>query len=165
MNPAPSAEGRGNSMLSCYEFDVGISNTDLMRETDVRLGDSLPTLEELAGGLDHCQTGDRHQMEQAWLQALLAMEVEGVSRPSEDRQGDSRVDRKHVSRKHVSRKPSLGNAADPIGTSPSRFRHCGIDYSPRSFLTAKVDSIIRYAISYSETCQFYNIGEAQGDES
>jgi hypothetical protein len=24
-------------MLSCYEFDVGISNTDLMRETDVRL--------------------------------------------------------------------------------------------------------------------------------
>ena len=37
MTPSPSAEGRGNSMLSCYEFDVGISNTDLMRETDVRL--------------------------------------------------------------------------------------------------------------------------------
>ena len=37
MTPSPSAEGRGNSMLSCYEFEVGISNTDLMRETDVRL--------------------------------------------------------------------------------------------------------------------------------
>ena len=28
-------------MLSCYEFDVGISNTDLMRETDVRLTESF----------------------------------------------------------------------------------------------------------------------------
>src|SRR5215510_4943684 len=37
MIPAPSAERRGNSMLYCYEFDVGISYTDLMRETDVRL--------------------------------------------------------------------------------------------------------------------------------
>jgi hypothetical protein len=37
MTPSPSAEGRGNSMLSCYEFDVGSINTDLMRETDVRL--------------------------------------------------------------------------------------------------------------------------------
>ena len=37
MTPSPSVEGQGNSMLSCYEFDVGISNTDLMRETDVRL--------------------------------------------------------------------------------------------------------------------------------
>jgi hypothetical protein len=28
-------------MLSCYEFDVGISNTDLMWETDVRLTASI----------------------------------------------------------------------------------------------------------------------------
>ena len=28
-------------MLSCYEFDVGISYTDLMRETDVRLNASF----------------------------------------------------------------------------------------------------------------------------
>jgi hypothetical protein len=37
----------------------------------------LAILEELAGGLDHRQTGDRHQMAQAGLQALLAMEVRG----------------------------------------------------------------------------------------
>jgi hypothetical protein len=37
MTPSPSVEGRGNSILSCYEFDVGISNTDLTRKTDVRL--------------------------------------------------------------------------------------------------------------------------------
>src|SRR5215470_16489149 len=49
----------------------------------------LATLEELAGGLDHRQTGDRHQMAQAGFQALLAMEVEGSGRPAEDRQGDS----------------------------------------------------------------------------
>src|SRR5262249_27980168 len=49
----------------------------------------LATLEELAGGLTHCQTGDRHQMAQAGLQVLLAMEVEGSGRSSEDRQGDS----------------------------------------------------------------------------
>jgi len=49
----------------------------------------LVTLEELARGLDHRQTGDRHQMAQAGLQALLAMEVEGSGWPSEDRQGDS----------------------------------------------------------------------------
>jgi hypothetical protein len=55
----------------------------------ILLGDSLRTLEELAGGLTHCQTGDRHQIAQAGLQALLAMEVEGSGRPSEDRQGDS----------------------------------------------------------------------------
>src|SRR5215510_10091289 len=55
----------------------------------ILLGDSIPTLDELAGGLDHRQTGDRHQMAQAGLQALLAMEVQGPSRPSEDRQGDS----------------------------------------------------------------------------
>src|SRR5262249_38379899 len=55
----------------------------------ILLGDSLATLEELAGGLDHCQTGDRHHMAQAGLQALLAMEVEGSGRPSEDRPGDS----------------------------------------------------------------------------
>ena len=35
----------------------------------------LATLGELAGGLDHRQTGDRHQMAQARLQALLAMEA------------------------------------------------------------------------------------------
>src|SRR5262249_45832217 len=34
------------------------------------LGDSLAILEELAEGLDHCQTGDRHQMAQAGIQAL-----------------------------------------------------------------------------------------------
>jgi hypothetical protein len=28
----------------------------------ILLGDSLAALEELAAGLDHCQTGDRHQM-------------------------------------------------------------------------------------------------------
>src|SRR5215813_8916740 len=28
----------------------------------ILLGDSLAALQELAGGLDHCQTGDRHQM-------------------------------------------------------------------------------------------------------
>src|SRR5215470_2197789 len=55
----------------------------------ILLGDSLANLEELAGGLDHCQTGDRHQMAQAGFQALLAMEVEGSGRPAEDRQGDS----------------------------------------------------------------------------
>src|SRR5215510_9714418 len=55
----------------------------------ILLGDPLATLEELAGGLDHRQTRDRHQMAQAGLQALLAMEVQGPSRPSEDRQGDS----------------------------------------------------------------------------
>src|SRR5215510_5803607 len=54
----------------------------------ILLGDSLAILEELAGGLDHCQPGDRHQMAQAGLQALLAMEVQGAGRPSEDRQGD-----------------------------------------------------------------------------
>ena len=55
----------------------------------ILLGDSLATLEELAGGLDHCQTGDRHQMAQARLQALLETEVQSSGRPSEDRQGDS----------------------------------------------------------------------------
>jgi hypothetical protein len=45
----------------------------------------LSILEELAGGLDHRQTGDRHQMAQARLQALLAMEVQDAGRPSEDR--------------------------------------------------------------------------------
>jgi hypothetical protein len=55
----------------------------------ILLGDSFATLEELAGGLDHRQTGDRNQMAQAGLQALLAMEVEGPGRPSEDRQRDS----------------------------------------------------------------------------
>src|SRR5262245_45468300 len=35
----------------------------------ILLCDSLPTLEELEGGLDHCQTGDRYQMAQAGLQA------------------------------------------------------------------------------------------------
>ena len=55
----------------------------------ILLGDSLANLDELAGGLDHCQTGDRHQMAQAGFQALLAMEVDGSGRPSEDRQGDS----------------------------------------------------------------------------
>jgi hypothetical protein len=35
--PSPYSGGRGASMLSCYEFDVGISNTDLMWETDLRL--------------------------------------------------------------------------------------------------------------------------------
>ena len=49
----------------------------------------LATLEELVGGLDHCQTGDRHQMAQTRLSVILAMEVEGSGRPSEDRQGDS----------------------------------------------------------------------------
>jgi hypothetical protein len=47
------------------------------------MGDSLANLEELAGDLDHRQTGDRHQMAQARLQALLAMEVEGSGGPSE----------------------------------------------------------------------------------
>ena len=51
----------------------------------ILLGDSLAILEELAGGLDHRQTGDRHQMAQAGIQALLAMEVQGADRPSEDR--------------------------------------------------------------------------------
>ena len=51
----------------------------------ILLGDSLSILEELAGGLDHRQTGDRHQMAQAGHQALLAMEVQGAGRPSEDR--------------------------------------------------------------------------------
>jgi len=41
MTPSPSAEGWGNSMSSRYEFDVGIRNTDLMRETDVRLTASI----------------------------------------------------------------------------------------------------------------------------
>ena len=45
----------------------------------------LAILEELAGGLDHRQTGDRHQMAQAGIQVLLAMEVQGAGRPSEDR--------------------------------------------------------------------------------
>jgi hypothetical protein len=49
----------------------------------------LANLEELAAGLDHCQTGDHHQMAQAGIQALLAMETQGAGRPSEDRQGDS----------------------------------------------------------------------------
>src|SRR5262249_11732233 len=49
----------------------------------------LATLDEVAGGLDHRQTGDRHQMAQARLHALLSMEVEGPGGPSEDRQGDS----------------------------------------------------------------------------
>jgi hypothetical protein len=40
----------------------------------ILLDDSLATLEELAGGLDHRQTGDRYQMAQARLQALLALE-------------------------------------------------------------------------------------------
>jgi hypothetical protein len=39
----------------------------------ILLGDSFPTLEELAGGLDHCQTGDRHQMAQTGLSVILAM--------------------------------------------------------------------------------------------
>jgi len=39
--PSPSAVGRGDSMLTCYEFDEGISNTDLMWEMDVRLA-TLP---------------------------------------------------------------------------------------------------------------------------
>ena len=55
----------------------------------VLLGDSLAAVEALAAGLDHCQTGDRHQMAQAGVQALLAMEVQGAGRTSEDRQGDS----------------------------------------------------------------------------
>ena len=55
----------------------------------ILLGDSLATLEEVAGGLDHRQTGDRHQMAQTRLSVILAMEVEGSSGPSDDRQGDS----------------------------------------------------------------------------
>ena len=65
------------------------SSTATASAGSILLGDSLATLEELAGGLDHRQTGDRHQMAQTGLQALLAMEVQGASRPSEDRQGDS----------------------------------------------------------------------------
>jgi hypothetical protein len=49
-------------------------------------------LEELAGGLDSRQTGDRHHLAQARLQALLAMEVQGSGRLSEVRQGDSWAD-------------------------------------------------------------------------
>ena len=47
--------------------------------------DSLAPLEELAGGLDHRQTGDRHQIAQTRLSLILAMEVEGSGGPSEDR--------------------------------------------------------------------------------
>ena len=49
----------------------------------------LATLEALAAGLGHRQTGDRHQMAQTRLSIILAMEVEGSGWPSEDRQGDS----------------------------------------------------------------------------
>jgi hypothetical protein len=48
----------------------------------------LGTLEELAGCLDHRQTGDRHQMAQTRLSVILAMDVEGSGGSSEDRQGD-----------------------------------------------------------------------------
>ena len=48
--------------------------------------EAVSFLEELVGGLDHRQTGDCHQMVQARLQALLAMEVECSGGPSEDRQ-------------------------------------------------------------------------------
>src|SRR5215813_10360742 len=39
----------------------------------ILLGDSFPTLEELEAAFDHCQTGNRHQMAHAGVQALLAM--------------------------------------------------------------------------------------------
>jgi hypothetical protein len=55
----------------------------------ILLGDSLATLDELAGDLNHRQTGDCHQMAQIRLSLILAMEVEGSGRPSEDQQGDS----------------------------------------------------------------------------
>src|SRR5262249_32159229 len=55
----------------------------------VLLGDVIEALERLAGGLDHRQTRDRHQMAPTRLSVILAMEVEGSGGPSEDRPGDS----------------------------------------------------------------------------
>jgi hypothetical protein len=45
-SPSPSAVGRGALMLSCYEIDVGIDNTDLMCELDVRLAVSFSRISE-----------------------------------------------------------------------------------------------------------------------
>src|SRR5262245_42163269 len=90
-DPTPdSARGREScaaSATGCPQPESSPAATASARS--ILLGDSLATLEELAGGLDHRQTGDRHQMAQARLQVLLAMEVEGSSGLSEDRQGDS----------------------------------------------------------------------------
>ena len=85
-DPAPnSARGRESRASSATGHpQPENSPTATAPAGSILLGDSLAILEELAGGLDHRQTGDRHQMAQAGLQALLAMEVQGAGRPSED---------------------------------------------------------------------------------
>src|SRR6266508_817786 len=87
--PGQRSLQRISRCVSNWPSSTGSSPAATASARSLLLGDSLATLEEVAGGLDHRQTRDRHQMAQARLQALLAMEVQGSGRPSEDRQGDS----------------------------------------------------------------------------
>src|SRR5215510_13425998 len=58
-NNARGRESRAASANGRPQLESSPAETASARS--LLLGDSLTTLEELAGGLDHCQTRDRHQ--------------------------------------------------------------------------------------------------------
>ena len=85
------------------------------------------------GGLDHRQTGDRHQMAQTRLSVILAMEVEGsVGRPKIDQEIRGLIG-----------KMSRGNPLWGVPRIQAELRLLGYDLSENGLFVAKMEFSVR----------------------